>query len=89
MEDALRLLVSRAVNRAAAEAVRLEEAMAGPGTKDRLLVQRIVRAHWDQQFMDQVAAEYQKIVRKDLVKRIQGETSGDYERLLVACVKRS
>jgi annexin A7/11 len=89
MEDALRLLISRAVNRPAAEAVRLEESMAGPGTKDRLLVQRVVRAHWNQQFMDQVAEEYKKTFKKDLVKRIQGETSGDYERLLVACVKRS
>lgn len=87
MEDALRLLVSRAVNRAAAEAVRLEDSMAGLGTKDELLVQRVVRCHWNQQFMNQVSAEFKRIYKRDLVKRIEGETRGDYERLMVACVK--
>jgi len=87
MEDALRLLVSRAVNRPAAEAVRLEESMAGLGTKDELLVQRVVRCHWNQQFMNLVSNEFKRIYKRDLVKRIEGETRGDYERLMVACVK--
>lgn len=87
MEDALRLLVSRAVNRAAAEAVRLEDSMAGLGTKDQLLVQRVVRCHWNQQFMTAVSNEYKRLYKRDLVKRIEGETRGDYERLMVACVK--
>lgn len=87
MEDALRLLVHRARNRAEAEAVRLEESMAGLGTKDELLVQRVVRCHWDRNFMSAVSAEFQKVYKRDLVKRIEGETRGDYERLLVACVK--
>jgi annexin A7/11 len=86
MEDALRLLLARAINRAEAEAVRLEDAMAGLGTKDNLLVQRVVRCHWDQQFMNAVSAEFKRVVKKDLVKRIEGETRGDYERLMVACV---
>jgi annexin A7/11 len=87
MEDALRLLVARATNRAEAEAIRLEDAMAGLGTKDNLLVQRVVRCHWNQQFMNAVTAEYKRVLKKDLVKRIEGETKGDYERLMVACVK--
>ncbi|KAJ4315008.1 hypothetical protein N0V94_006174 [Neodidymelliopsis sp. IMI 364377] len=87
MEDALLLLLSRAQNRALAEAVRLEESMAGLGTKDVLLVQRVVRCHWDRNFMNAVSAEYKKKFGKDLVKRIEGETRGDYERLMVACVK--
>ncbi|CAO2653909.1 Nn.00g106420.m01.CDS01 [Neocucurbitaria sp. VM-36] len=87
MEDALRLLVHRARNRAEAEAVRLEDAMAGLGTKDELLVQRVIRCHWDRNFMNAVSAEFKKLYKKDLVKRIEGETRGDYERLLVACVK--
>jgi annexin A7/11 len=87
MEDALRLLVARASNRAEAEAVRLEEAMAGIGTKDNLLVMRVVRCHWNQQFMSAVSAEFKRVVKKDLVKRIEGETRGDYEKLMVACVK--
>lgn len=87
MEDALRLLISRANNRAEAEAVRLEESMAGLGTKDDLLVQRVVRCHWDRSFMSAVSAAYKKKYNKDLVKRIEGETRGDYERLMVACVQ--
>ncbi|KAF2846685.1 Annexin [Plenodomus tracheiphilus IPT5] len=87
MEDALRLLVHRAKNRAEAEAIRLEEAMAGMGTKDELLVQRVVRCHWDRQFMNAVNNEYKKLYKKDLAKRIEGETRGDYEKLMVACVK--
>jgi annexin A7/11 len=87
MEDALRLLVQRAVNRPEAEAVRLEEAMAGMGTKDELLVQRVVRCHWDRNFMNNVSNAYKHLYNKDLVKRIEGETRGDYEKLLVACVK--
>jgi annexin A7/11 len=87
MEDALRLLVARATNRAEAEAIRLEESMAGLGTKDNLLVQRVVRCHWNQQFMSAVSAEFKRVVKKDLVKRIEGETRGDYEKLMVACVK--
>ncbi|KAH7410161.1 hypothetical protein DE146DRAFT_644073 [Phaeosphaeria sp. MPI-PUGE-AT-0046c] len=88
MEDALRLLLARATNRAEAEAMRLEESMAGMGTKDNLLVQRVVRCHWDQQFMNAVSNEYKRVCKRgDLVKRIEGETRGDYERLMVACAK--
>lgn len=87
MEDALRLLVHRARNRAEAEAVRLEESMAGLGTKDELLVQRVVRCHWDRQFMNAVSTEFKKVYKRDLVGRIEGETRGDYEKLMVACVK--
>ncbi|KAL1602291.1 hypothetical protein SLS59_004981 [Nothophoma quercina] len=87
MEDALVLLLARAQNRPLAEAVRLEESMAGLGTKDVLLVQRVVRCHWDRNFMNAVSNEYKKKYGKDLVKRIEGETRGDYERLMVACVR--
>lgn len=87
MEDALLLLLARAQNRALAEAQRLEDSMAGLGTKDVLLVQRVVRCHWDRGFMNAVAGEYKKKFGKDLVRRIEGETRGDYERLMVACVK--
>ena len=87
MEDALLLLLARAQNRALAEAVRIEESMGGMGTKDVLLVQRVVRCHWDRNFMNAVNNEYRKKFGKDLAKRIEGETRGDYERLMVACVK--
>jgi len=87
MEDVLRLLMRRAINRPEAEAVRLEESMAGLGTRDELLVQRVVRCHWDRNFMNAVSTAYKQVYKKDLVKRIEGETRGDYEKLMVACVK--
>jgi annexin A7/11 len=87
MEDALLLLLARANNRPASDAEQLEAAMAGMGTKDELLVQRVVRVHWDRNYVAQVRTEYQKKYRRDLVSKIKSETSGDYERLLVACIE--
>ena len=78
MEDALVLLIERAVNRAEAEATRLEQSMAGIGTKDELLVQRVIRCHWDQGFMRAVSDAYKRKYGKDLIRRIEGETRGDY-----------
>lgn len=83
MENALVLLLARANNRAASDAVQLEDTMAGLGTKDQLLIQRLVRIHWDQRHMAQVRTEFQRIYKRDLIKRIKGETSGDFEKLLV------
>lgn len=88
MEHALMLHVARAENKALSDAEQLEDAMAGFGTKDELLVQRVVRAHWNRQHMAAVRNEYQRKYKKDLVSRIKGETRGDYERLMVACVEQ-
>jgi len=86
MEDALLLMVRRATDRAMSDAQQLEEAMAGMGTKDNLLVARIVRLHWNRQHMDQVKRAYQHRFKKDLIQRVKGEISGDYENLMVACL---
>lgn len=87
MEDVFVLIVERAQNRALSDAVLLEDSMAGIGTKNTYLIQRVVRAHWNKQHMQQVKVEFQKKYKKDLKRRIEGETSGDYERLLVACIE--
>jgi len=68
------------------QAQLLEDAMAGAGTKDHLLVSRVVRAHWDRSNMANVRGAYEKRYRRNLASRIKGETSGDYERLLLACI---
>jgi annexin A7/11 len=86
MEDALLLMVRRATDRAMSDATQLEDAMAGMGTKDNLLVARIVRVHWNRQHLDQVKRAYQHKFKKDLVQRVKGEISGDYENLMVACL---
>ena len=86
MEDALLFQLRRGLDKYMHQAQLLEDAMAGAGTKDALLVARVVRAHWDRSNMANVRGAYEKRYHKDLGKRIKGETSGDYERMLLACI---
>lgn len=86
MEDALVLAVGRAVDRAKADAYGMEATMKGLGTKDDLLINKTVRIHWDKQHTDQVKKAYQHFFKKDLIKRVKGETSGEYKYALVACL---
>jgi annexin A7/11 len=87
MEDALLLMTNRALDRAMADAVQLEETMKGIGTKDELLVNRAVRVHWDKAHLDQVRKAYMHRYKRDLIGRVKGETRGDFEKLLVACLE--
>lgn len=86
MEMALLQQLRGATDRAMRDAMLLEDTMAGMGTKDQLLVNRVVRFHWDKAHMQQVKAAYKHKYHKDLGARIRGETSGDYERLMLACI---
>ncbi|KAG0649883.1 Annexin A7 [Hyphodiscus hymeniophilus] len=86
MEAALLQQLRTGTDKAMRDAMLLEDAMAGAGTKDHLLVNRVVRVHWDRNHMQQVKGAYQHKYRTSLVQRIKGETSGDYERLMVACL---
>jgi annexin A7/11 len=86
MEDALLYQLRAGRDRIMRDAMLLEDAMSGAGTKDLLLINRVVRCHWDRNHMNQVKAAYRQRYGRDLVSRIKGETSGDYEKLLVACV---
>lgn len=47
---------------------------------------RIVRAHWDRQRMEAIKASYQAKYKKSLAARIKGETSGDYQKLMLQLV---
>ncbi|CAN8103269.1 unnamed protein product [Discula destructiva] len=86
MEDALLFQLQRGKDKYAHQAKLLEDAMSGAGTKDHLLVARVIRTHWDKANLAQVKGAYLAKYGKDLAKRIKGETSGDYERLMVACI---
>ena len=86
MEDALLHQLRTGTDRAMRDALLLEDAMAGAGTKDHLLVNRVVRVHWDHNHMEQVKGAYQYRFHRSLTSRIRGETSGDYERLMCACL---
>ena len=87
MKDALVQMVRCGTDRAMRDAIRLEDCMAGPGTKDEKLVARVVSIHWDRAHMGQVRGAYKHKYKKELVARIKGETSGYYERILVAMVE--
>lgn len=88
MKDSLLLQLARATDRAMSDAIQLEEAMKGLGTKDKLLVQRVIRAHWNAQHLQQVKGAYDhKFKTHDgLAKRVKGEVSGHYEDLMLACL---
>lgn len=84
MKQALLLMVNRAADPAMTEAELLEAAMAGLGTKDNLLVNRVIRNHWNAAHKDQVKQAYAHRYARALISRVKGEVSGDYQRLMIA-----
>lgn len=86
MEDALLYQLRHGLDKYMHQAQLLEDAMAGMGTKDHLLISRVVRSHWERQNMENVKGAFQQRYHRSLASRIKGETSGDYERLMLACV---
>lgn len=86
MEQALLYQLRNAVDKYMHAATLLEDAMAGLGTKDDLLVSRVIRYHWDRQTLANVKGAYQQSYRKSLASRVKGETSGDYGRLMLGCL---
>lgn len=87
MEDAFLHMLRTATDPAMRDAILLEECMAGMGTKDERLVVRVVRVHWNRNHKERVKAAYRHRFGKNLVDRVRGETSGDYQRLMVALLE--
>jgi annexin A7/11 len=87
MEKALLHQFRTGTDKAMRDAMLLEDAMAGMGTEDRLLLNRCVKVHWDKAHLDRVKQAYRHKFRRGLGDRIRGETSGDFERLLCAVVQ--
>jgi Annexin len=50
---------------------------------------RLVRAHWNPSRLEAIKSAYKQRYGKPLEARVKGETSGDYQKLLVAIVKSS
>lgn len=86
MQSALLYQLEAGIDRAGHDAALLEGAMAGIGTKDHQLVNRVIRCHWDRHHLAQVKGAYKVIFHKNLDHRIRGETSGDYQKLMLACI---
>lgn len=87
MKDSFLQILRTALDPAMRDAVALEECMKGAGTKDEKLVVRVVRLHWNRMHLDQVKRAYSHKFGKDLIDRVRGETSGDYQRLMVALLQ--
>lgn len=86
MQDALLFQLRQGLDKYMHAADLLEASMAGLGTKDHLLVARVVRFHWDRTMLSNVKGAYQQRYGRSLASRIKGETSGDYEKLMLACI---
>ena len=86
MQDALLYILSACEDPAKHDADLLEESMKGMGTKDVALVRRIVMIHWNRDRLQQCKGAYKHFYKKELAKRVESETSGDYKKLMVACV---
>ena len=54
-----------------------------------ILFNRLVRAHWNPSRLEAIKTAYKQRYGKTLEARVKGETSGDYQKLLVAIVKSS
>jgi annexin A7/11 len=66
----------------------LEASMEGAGTKDERLCYRLVRLHWNKPRFQAIKQQYQTTYRRTLRKRVEGETTGKYEKALVAIIEQ-
>ena len=87
MKDALLHMLRGATDPAMRDAELLEDCMKGMGTKDEKLVTRVVRVHWNRQHLDQVKRAYHHKYQKSLLDRVRGETSGDYQKLMLGLLE--
>ena len=86
MKDALVFMAGVGEDPAKNDADMLNAAMAGAGTKDQALVRRIVAMHWDPQRLQQAKGAYRHYYKRELRQVVESETSGDYKKLMSACV---
>lgn len=86
METALIYQLQHATDRYMLQVRLLEESMAGLGTKDHQLVNRVIKYHWNKENLANVKAAYEARYKKTLRNRIAGETSRDYKNLMLACI---
>nr|GAT42933.1 annexin A4 [Mycena chlorophos] len=68
------------------DAESLEDTMKGLGTKNTLLIMRVLRAQWSRGRMEATKQAYYRIYEKSLARRVKGETSGAFEDLLLAMI---
>jgi len=82
---ALISLVKSITNRDEYIAEQFENSMKGMGTKDNKLIRLTVR-YRDPLIIRPIKDAYKTMYGKSLKKRIEGDTSGDYRKLLLTCI---
>ena len=89
MQHSLLYAVQGALNPQLRDARLINASMEGVGTKDERLTYRIIRAYWrgGQHYLQGVKAAYQDKYRHNLIKVVKSETSGHFEKLLVAILE--
>jgi annexin A7/11 len=82
VETGMLAVVKSAKSRAAYFAERIHESVAGMGTKDEDLIFLVVtRADVD---LESVKNEHLKMYGKSMVDAVKGDTTGDYQKMLLA-----
>ena len=81
----LQTIVAISINPSEYFATRVFYAVDGPGTKDALLIRTIVtRNEID---INQMCDGYLRMYKRDMIKDIKGDTSGNYQKLLLELCK--
>ncbi|KAK6362793.1 hypothetical protein TWF730_000248 [Orbilia blumenaviensis] len=84
MQEALLYAIRGGTDKALRDAVLLEDAMKGLGTRDSVLIHRIVKCRWNKAHFENVKRAYRDTYHTSLDERVHGETSGDYRKFLTA-----
>ncbi|KAF3915967.1 Annexin-B10 [Arthrobotrys entomopaga] len=87
MKDALIYILDGALDRVERDAKSLEDAMEGAGTRNHLLISRLIRIHWNKHHLAEVKYKYSQLYKQDLVSRIRKEVRGSYRDLMIALVE--
>ncbi|KAK6343964.1 Annexin A6 [Orbilia brochopaga] len=89
MQRSLLYAIRGGTDKALRDAMLLEDAMAGIGTRDSLLIHRLVKFHWNKPHFENVKRAYHDTYKRSLEDAVHKETSGDYRKLLVALVQNT
>ncbi|KAF3200482.1 hypothetical protein TWF679_000783 [Orbilia oligospora] len=87
-KEALLYILRGVQDKAKRDAELIEGTMKGLGTRNEELAFRLIAAHWIPGAIPAVKVAYNRLYGKDLVARVRDETSGDFERLLVAILNK-
>ena len=81
MKKLLQTIVYSSVNPSEYFATRVNYAVKGAGTKDKLLIRIIVTRH--EIDIPQIKEAYKRLYNNDMIKAIESDTHGDYKKLLI------